>query len=340
MRILFKLNTNLQQRQHEKSTWIFPIHLAMYATALRNQGHEVVWTDNWVVEHIENIHKKFDNVITSEEQIDIPFLKLPHADRLLTDAKNNLWQKNGNFKYHPGCYLLSAKGCSWGKCSFCVENGQKYEVRPVEDVISEIEEIKSQGYKEVFDDSATFPTGKWLEVFSMRLRQLRHVASNKSNSITFSCNMRIGVDVDYEMMKQAGFRMLLFGLESANQKTLDKINKGVDIEKGIECIKKASRAGLEPHIAVMFGYSWESDEDAIRTLKLVHYLLRKGFAKTAQASFFNDGTGGSIERHRKFVSQIYGVWKSPSFWFNQLKDIRDINDIKYLWRKIKAGLNL
>ena len=138
-------------------------------------------------------------------------------------------------------------------------------------------------------------------------------------------------------MKWAGFRMLLFGLESANQQTLDKIGKGTKVED-VKYIIKAAKCGLDPHVAVMFGYPWETDSDSINTLKLVHYLLRKGFAKTAQASFYNVGEGQSNPSHRRFINNIYNVCYSPEFWFNQIRDIKDASDLKYLWRKIKTGL--
>ena len=328
MRILFKLNPYLQQRQQEKPRWIFPIKLAMYATYLRNQGHQIVW---------DKVYTGFyDKVINRENQIDIPFLQLPHADRILTDAFNPKWQRNGNFKYLPGTYIQSAEGCVWGKCSFCVEKGKPYEVRPVEDVISEIEEIKSQGFKEVFDDSATFPfiggtnqERTSLQSFCDKLGKLQTI---------FSCNMRLGIDVDFVLLKKSGFRMLLFGVESANQKTLDKIGKGVRFVD-IKYIIKAADAGLEPHIAVMFGYPWETDQDALHTLKLVWWLLKKGYAKTAQASFYNPPDHKNNEEHRKYVNRIYEIWKSPQFWFNKIKDIKNIDDLKYLWRGIKVALN-
>ena len=154
--------------------------------------------------------------------------------------------------------------------------------------------------------------------------------------------MRI-VNVDYACMFHSGFRMVLFGVESANQITLDKINKGVKVENIIPTIKKASEAGLAPHVAVMFGYPWETDEEATNTLRLVHYLLRKGFAKTAQASFYTPPGKQDIGsmpncNHRRFVGKIYDVSYYPDFWFNQLRTIRSADDLKYLWRKIKAGL--
>lgn len=324
MRILYLPNSYCQQRQLEKPNFLaYPVRLAMEATYERDiLKNEVYWDKPEMMSDITHWRSSI---------MGYNFLKLPHPDRVWTDAKNKKYQRNGNFKYHPGTYIQSASGCWWGKCEFCVEKGQKYEVRPVEDVISEIEEIKSQGFREIFDDSATFPMGEWLDRFLERLGRCG------GDKISFSCNTRIA-NYPFLWMRSVGFRMVLFGIESANQETLDKIEKGVKVEDIIPTIKKASEAGLEPHIAVMFGYKWESDQDAERTLALVHYLLRKGYAKTAQASYFRLRNSESNERHRRFVHKIFNATFYPGFWFNQIRDIKNKDDLKYLWRKIKAAI--
>jgi anaerobic magnesium-protoporphyrin IX monomethyl ester cyclase len=328
MRILFKLNQYNQQRQFEKPRWIYPVKLAAYATYLRNEGHDVYW--DW------SDNPFFDLVITSESQIAVPFLKLPRPDREFTRAKDPKWMKNGNFKYLPATYMQVANGCWHGKCTFCVEKDKPYEVRPVEDCIEEIKEIKSQGYREVFDDSGTFPTGEWFSNFCNAMQQ-----SGLNKQIKFGCNMRLTQLMEWKQdadwLKFYGFRMVLVGLESASDITLSIINKGIWVEKIIPTLKRVSQY-LDIHGAFMFGYPFETDEDSIRTLKLAHYLLRKGYLKTAQASFYTSGENNSQESQRKYIKKIYDVKYSPEFWFNQLKDIRNTDDLKYLWKKIKAGV--
>jgi len=287
----------------------------MQAQYYRNLGYDVDWG---------NAIGRYDKIISEPENL--PFLSLPHPDRILTRAKS---YSSGNYKYLPGTHILSALGCSWGKCSFCIENGKPYEVRSVEDIISEIEECKALGFKSLFDDSATFPDNQWCYDFCKKVTNLK---------VNLGCNLRINSNVDFGLMKEAGFEMVLYGIESANQTTLNRIQKGVRIEEIIPTIKKASKAGLSPHICVIFGHPNETDKDAINTLKLVHYLLRKGFAKTAQASFYQVAGEASQESHRKYIKQIYNVCFSPEFWFNQIGSIRNIDDIKYLWLKIKKGL--
>lgn len=340
MRILYLPNSHCQQRQFEKPNFLaYPVRLAMEAQYYRNIGHDVWWIENrsnneeWFSK-VKNwwLRQQWNKIITKPENLS--FLSLPHPDRVWTNAADKNYQANGNFKYHPGTYIQSASGCWHGACSFCVEQGQKYEVRPVEDVISEIEEIKAQNYREVFDDSATFPTGEWLSQFCDQLVR-------RKLGIRLGCNMRM-VDVDYKSLRNAGFRMLLFGLESANPDTLLRINKGVKIED-IKYIKKAAEAGLEPHVAVMFGYPWETDQDAVHTLRTVHYLLKKGYAKTAQASFYTpkvgqDSYGEPNYNQRVYVRRVYDIKWNLEFWFNKLRDIHDVNDLNYLWRQMKAGM--
>ena len=320
MRILYLPNCWSQQRQKEKARWIYPVLLAMQAQYHRNLGHQVYWDDGRVLKVL------MDKVITEPE--DINFLNLPAPDRVFTNAFDKRYQENGNFKFHPGTYIQVADGCWWGKCSFCVERERAWKVRDIWSVHQELKEIKHLGFREVFDDSGTFPVGEWLNEF-LRLPPL---------GLTLGCNMRM-VDVDYARMKRFGFRMVLFGVESANQRTLDLINKGTKTSD-IKHIISASKAGLDCHGAFMFGYPWEIEKDEFNTLHLAHELLRKGILKTAQASFYNPikGLKMSDEGKRKFVRKLYDVAWSPEFWMNKLKSIKNTADLKYFFRQIKAGI--
>lgn len=324
MRIIYTPHEYLQQRQRQKKRWIYPVLSAMEATYYIQKGYDVIWD--------KQVNYQVGDCIKSKNYSHIPFLDLPIPDRVLTDAFNRKYQNNGNFKHLPGTYMLSASGCWHGKCSFCVEQNNEYHVRPVETMIAEVEICKRLGFREVFDDSGTFPIGGWLEKFCKGV---------KKYNIKLGCNMRC-VDIDYNLLADSGFRMVLFGIESANQQTLDKINKGVNFDD-FKYVKKAREAGLEPHIAVMFGYPWETDEDACNTLRLVWYLLRKGYANTAQASLYcptQETKGYCVPNHNhaKYVGRIYEAAYHLDFWFNKLKNIQNIDDLKYLWRQIKTGI--
>jgi radical SAM superfamily enzyme YgiQ (UPF0313 family) len=170
----------------------------------------------------------------------------------------------------------------------------------------------------------------------------------------------------YKKMKKAGFRLVLFGLESANQKTLDRINKKVTVSEIIESCKMARRAGLYPHITIMFGYPWETYEDALETLNLGRWLLKKGYAYTVQATIVIPYPGSRLfdECHRDgllrsldwndydmkkpvmktpmdqrviagLVQGIYSVAFDPEFVFNRLASVRSFSDLAYFTRGTK-----
>ena len=310
--------------------WVYPAHLAMYATHLRNKGNKVIWDsveDNKTVRETLGEYK----VVKDDFDIDVLFDKLPYPDRVFTDAKNPRWQSYGNYKFHPATHMMASNLCWYGKCTFCVDTlklnqGEKRGVRSVDHVIEEIDNLISKGYKEVFDDSGTFQVGKWLEEFCRKML-------SRKNKITIGCNMK-PIKLNYKMMANSGFRFILVGIESANQETINRIKKGQRNEDIISIIKSMSDAGLEPHLTTMFGYKWETHEDAMRTVNLVHFLLKKGYAKTVQASVYSPPRTKPDPNSpgHKYIPMIYDAYRSPEFIFRKITDIRRWEDFTYLLR--------
>lgn len=332
MRYLFPLNPYNQQRQFEKPVWVYPAHLAMYATFLRDQEHDVNW--GGLRDPLKPLSDPILGIVIKDDfQIDIPFDKLPYPDRVFTDAKNPRWQAYGNYRKHPATHMMVSNLCWYGKCTFCIDtkkiqDGEKRGIRSVDHVMEEIDDLIYQGYKEVFDDSGTFPVGDWLTEFCMKMK-----IGNRNKKIRLGCNMK-PVNIDYKMMADAGFRFILVGVESANQETLDRICKGQKADKTIEILKRMSEAGLYPHLTSMFGYEWETEKDAQNTLDMIHYLLRQGYVKTAQASVYSPPRTrpDPNSNGHKYVPRIYDVLQYPDFWYHKIKDIKDFDDVKYMVR--------
>ncbi len=326
---MFPLNPYNQQRQFEKPVWVYPAHLAMYATYLRNEGHDVEWG---------NLHDNrmygfgtYDKIIKDDFDIDIPFEKLPYPDRKFTDAKNPRWQKYGNYRRHPATHMMASNLCWYGKCTFCVdtyklEHGEKRGLRSVDHVMEEIDNLIANGYKEVFDDSGTFPVGTWLEEFHSKMQ-------TRKRKIRIGVNMK-PIKMDYKLLADSGVGFTLVGIESANQETVDRIKKGQKSEDIIPIMKAMNDAGLQVHLTSMFGYEWETHEDAMRTVELVHYLLKKGYVKTAQASVYSPPRTKPdlISPGHKYIPMIYEAYRSPQFWFQKIKDIKCWEDITYMAR--------
>jgi radical SAM superfamily enzyme YgiQ (UPF0313 family) len=290
---------------------------------------------------------------------------LPFINRQLSQ-----WQlyayKNGNYKRTPGTYIMSGRDCWYRQCSFCSWPTlyPEFRVRKSQNVLDEIG-ILIEKYKirEIMDDTGTFPVGDWLKEFCLGM-----IARGYHKKIYLDCNMRFGAltSEDFSLMKKANFRLLLFGLESANQKTLDKINKGLNVERIIEDCKLAVRAGLFPHITIMFGYPWESYKDALKTLILGRWLLKKGYAYTMQATVVIPYPGTPLfdeckknnwlnslnwddydmkqpvmrttiadDKIMELVQGMYRVSFQPEFILRKVFSLRDINDLTYYLRATK-----
>ncbi|MBQ6247638.1 MAG: radical SAM protein [Kiritimatiellae bacterium] len=220
---------------------------------------------------------------TGPFRLDHDLNSLPRIDRDLT-----CWERysvhNGNYRRTPGAYVMAGRDCWHGKCTFCSWTTlyPTYRTRTPESVADEIGElIEKYGVREIMDDTGCFPVGDWLRRFCNLL-----IERGYNRKIYFDCNMRFGAlkADDYALMKKAGFRFVLFGLESANQSTLDRVNKKLTVEQIRDGARMASRAGLDVHVTVMLGYPWETSAEIERTVTLATELLKRGWAYTLQVT--------------------------------------------------------
>ncbi len=286
---------------------------------------------------------------------------LPMVDRALTKWKLYAYE-NGNYRFTPGTYTYAGRDCWWGKCTFCVWEFNlypqgSYRIHSAERMLNEVEALIQLGVREIFDDTGTLPAGAWLKKFCQGM-----IERGYNQQLRFGHNMRFNLlnQEQYDLMGKAGFRFVLYGLESANQKTLDKLDKGVLASKIEEELRWAKGAGLAPHLTVMIGYPWETADDSQYTVDFVHDLFAKGLVDTLQGTIVVPYPGtplyyeckekgwlktedwerydmrGSVmvnpisdEQVRGYVQQLYTAFLSPQFVVNKMLSIRNLEDVKF-----------
>ncbi len=292
-----------------------------------------------------------------------PLESAPFPDRDLTQWW--LYQQEYNLQGKPFMYIMSGRDCWHGKCTFCSWTTlfPKFSVRPVANVLDEIEMLVAKfNVKEIFDDSGTLNTGKWLVDLCEGL-----INRKLNKKIKYSCNMRFGALKlqDYQLMKKAGFRLLKFGLESASQQTLDRLVKGTRVEDITEGCKLAKKAGLTVHLTMIVGYPWERVEDALSTFRLSEFLMKNGYADLLQSTTVvpypgtplykealqNDGflfdpaeyerydmsepilkTPMRPEEIREICNRIYNIFLTPQYIWQRVKAVRSYRDFAFLAR--------
>ena len=305
---------------------------------------------------------------TGPFQLNHDLNSLPFIDRALTQAYRygEKWKRKT-----PFYYTMAGRDCSWGKCTFCAWTTlyPRFRAKRVSHFMEEIEHlIEVDRAQELFDDTGTFPGGNWLKQFCENM-----IDRGFNRRVLFSCNFRFDYLRDKEipvLMKKAGFRKIKVGLESASQKTLDRLNKGIRVSDIVEGCKNAAKAGLDVHLTVMVGFPWETRKDAENTLKLARYLMDRGYAEMLQATVVvpypgtplyrqalengwfafdpkdygrfdmdetvlktPDMSGAEVAEHAR---RLYQSFLSPRFVLRRLLKTRSVADIDYLLRGAKA----
>ena len=306
---------------------------------------------------------------TGRFRLDHDLNSAPWIDRDLVNWRLYA-EKNGNFRRTPGTYIMSGRDCWHAKCTFCSWTTlyPTYRTRDPIDVVDEIEMLVSKyGVKEIMDDSGSLPVGKWLETFCNEL-----IRRGLPKKLRIDCNMRFGRlgFEDYKLMRKAGFRLVLFGVESANQNTLDRFVKALkveDVEKGCEW---AHKAGLDVHLTFMFGHAWEGPEEVANTVRFARRLLANGWASTLQCTLTIPYPGTPLFRELKekdglttldwdeydmrraitktplvsedeikcAIREVYKGFLQPRALFHRLTTTRNLFDFSFYYRGIRSLL--
>lgn len=289
---------------------------------------------------------------------------LPFVDRDLTQWYLYAYE-NGNYKYTPATYMYSGRDCWWNRCTFCVWDHTinplgSYRSFSPERLFAEVKHVVDKyGIKEIFDDAGTMFIGPKLKRFCELL-----IESGYNNKVRYGCNMRFNAlnQEYYDLMGKARFRFILYGMESGNQKTLDRLDKGTKEVDAINGPKMARKAGMDPHVTIMLGYPWETYEDARRTIEIAKFAFKKGYYETMQATIVIPYPGTPLykeckekdwlltddynkfdmrqpvmkspipkEKILELEQDLYSCFMTPQYITRKILGIRSLHDAKYLF---------
>ena len=184
---------------------------------------------------------------------------------------------------YPEIQIFTGRGCPC-RCNFCVYpqvmHGHGYRLRSPENVAAEFKFIAENfpDVKEIVIEDDTFTINKKRVEDICRLL----IESGMNKRFKWLCNARVNT-LDLEtmrLMKKAGCRLVIPGIESGTQEILDNIKKGTTIEQVKSYIRNAKKAGLLVHACYMVGNRGETKETMEKTLELALLL------NTDTAQFF------------------------------------------------------
>lgn len=209
----------------------------------------------------------------------------PLINRNLVSWQNYAYE-NGNFLRTPGTYATSViRDCMFGKCTFCRYNGPEltFSMMSVERSLDEYEDlILNYGVREIFDDSGVWFRGKDARSFAQGIIDR---GLHKRNCY-FGINTRFEYldEETIRLLAKANFRFVLLGFESADDETLQRLNKGYQMQHVEKCLEWMTKYGLHPHLTIMVGYYWQTKEQLDLTVNTVRSIMMRGLARTLQVT--------------------------------------------------------
>ncbi len=176
----------------------------------------------------------------------------------------------GNSLAGKATTMITTRGCPFN-CRFCAVEPfkhKRYRWRSIENVIAEIETIVEDGYKYVGIMDDCFLADK----------QRAHAIFDEMINRNIKLAMRVEARADsadedlYRKMREAGVRMIFFGLESGNQDTLDFYNKKTTVEQNRYAVELADRCGLYTQASFILGAPMETEAHLNRTIRFAKSL--------------------------------------------------------------------
>jgi radical SAM superfamily enzyme YgiQ (UPF0313 family) len=201
------------------------------------------------------IHNPSQELIKDLDEIPIPAYDLMPISKYYPAV--------GSFKRLPAMSMIATRGCP-GLCTFCYKVfGRTLRSRSARNIFEEVMHLhKNYGINEIafYDDTFTS--------FRANVKEFCRLMIGSGIKISWSCFSRVDC-IDEEtlnLMKKAGCHQILYGVESADEKIIKNIKKGIDLNKVRCVVKMTKKAGISPRCSFMIGNPGEPKKTIEKTI--------------------------------------------------------------------------
>ena len=248
----------------------------------------------------------------AERPFPLNLATLPHPD--FSD-----YPLNDYIAPEPVLPIITSRGCYWGKCTFCSHTrpyGPQVRVRQPAEVIDEMAaQIETYGARRfLFVDEAISP------------RMMSHLSQGileRGLDVQFGMEgVRVEEAFDEDLLRlahRAGLRWIYVGIESANQRLLDLIEKGITIERVERLIAACRQVGVTPQLSFIIGLPGTTEaelQEEIAFLKR-HPMDSSSFTLLLGSPMAEDPArfGIRVEGRQVLYRTPHGVVHAPRFNF-------------------------
>lgn len=145
-------------------------------------------------------------------------------------------------------YLQITSGCSHGKCGFCTfYKDSPFQLSPMEEIKADLKELKASGwgFNRIYLQGADPFIRKYEDLMQIAELIYKYLPQVKSiGGYARVDNLQNKSTDQLKNLAAVGYSYFYFGMESGDDKLLDRMNKGYHSETIIEQCKKMDDAGM------------------------------------------------------------------------------------------------
>ena len=269
-------------------------------------------------------------------------------------------------KRPPFATVLTDYGCPY-HCRFCVMGKLGYKVRQVDNVLDELQLLAHMGFREIYFNDQTFG--------ALRERSLALCKGMRERDLQFGWQAWTRVDlVDEQLLKvmgTAGCHTLLFGVESANEKTLKSQNKCYSLEKVRRAFFLCRQLGIRTMATFIIGLPGETEDDIWDTIRFALELdpdyasfnvlvprattdtrreaLEKGWIQATSVSLDQSGTVPVMGNEHLSAPDVWRLknkalrsfYVRPGYWWRRMKSMSTFYELRRnlgnAWSLLRRG---
>ncbi len=211
-------------------------------------------------------------------ETDLNSIKFPARELLRTKEKSQGYNLFGDKNKTRIASLITTRGCHF-RCRFCAHNAitfKRYRERSVRNCLEELDKLNEQGYAIL-----GFVDDNFISIVNRNLvKGILNGIIDRRYQFTVICEGRVDSAKDpelYSLMRKAGVRAVIYGMESMNQDVLNFYRKGTTVELNRKASQLAYKYGLFSIGQFIIGAPCE-DEPYIRKTIRDTYSLRLDIA--------------------------------------------------------------
>ena len=180
------------------------------------------------------------------------------------------------------CHIMSSRGCPF-QCIFCSSSllfGKRYRARSAKSVVDEMEYLVSEYNPESIEFSD--------DEFTLNRKRVEEICDEikrRGIDVPWACSSRVDTINKHllQKMRRAGCFLIYYGIESASQRILNFIKKGIRIEQIKRAVKWTREVGIKVLGSFIIGFPDETKEEIEKTINFPKR-LRLDFAQFSIAT--------------------------------------------------------